>query len=66
MVKYVYYDSRNEVWRVSKRINGKQTLFGTYNTEEEAALAAELFEKTGWHKEDNWVIKAEVKEKLKN
>lgn len=66
MAKYCYYDSRNKVWHIRRRIKGKQLFFGTYPTEEEAALAVKFFEKNGWKKEDNWRIKAEVKEIFRN
>ena len=66
MAKYCYYDSKNKVYHIRKRINGKQQFFGTYPNEEEASLAVKLFEKTGWKKEDNWAIKAKVKEIFRN
>ncbi|MBQ2651924.1 MAG: hypothetical protein IJF83_00055 [Methanobrevibacter sp.] len=62
MGKYVYRDNKNNVFRISRRINGKQLNFGTYPTQEEANLAVELYEKHGWNKENNWAIKAQVKE----
>ena len=65
MAKYCYWDKKNKVFHVRRRIQGKMLNFGTYRTEEEAALAVELFEKTGWNKKDNWKIKAKVKEILK-
>ena len=66
MAKYCYWDTKNKVYHIRRRINGKNINFGTYPTEEEAALAVELYEKCGWKKEDNWRIKAEVKEIFRN
>lgn len=62
MAKYCYWDEKNKVYRIRRRIKGKLTHFGTYPNEKEAALAVELYEKTGWNKKDNWKIKAKVKE----
>ena len=66
MAKYCYWDGKNKCFYVRRRIKGALINFGTYPNEEEAALAVELFEKTGWNKEDNWKIKAEVKEIFRN
>ena len=63
-MKHCYYDSKKKRYHINKTINGKTEFFGSYKNIEEAKLAVELFEKSGWHKEDNWVIRAEVKEKL--
>lgn len=63
-MKHCYYDDKKKLYTIKKRSNGKTEFFGSYKTIEEATLAVELFEKSGWHKEDNWVIRAEVKEKI--
>ena len=54
-----------EVYLFSGQSNMGLKIKETNVTEEEAALAVELFEKTGWNKKDNWKIKAKVKEILK-
>lgn len=66
MAKYCYWNEKNKVYHIRRRINGKNINFGTYPTEEEAALAVELYAKSGWNKEDNWAIKAKVKEIFRN
>lgn len=66
MAKYCYWDGKNKVFQIRRRIQGKTLNFGTYPNEEEAALAVEFFEKNGWNKEDNWKIKAKVKEIFRN
>ena len=60
--KYYFQDPKNGLFNIRKRINGKTEHFGAYKKEEEAKLAIQIFKKTGWHKEDRWVVKAEVKE----
>lgn len=64
MVKYCYWDSKNEIFHIRKRVRGRITNFGTYKTLEECRLAVKLFEESGWKKEDNWRIKYEVKKIL--
>ena len=66
MVKYCYWDEKNKCFHVRRRINGTNINFGTYPNEEEAALAVELYSKQGWNKENNWAIKAQVKEIIRN
>lgn len=63
-MKHCYYNNKTKLYEITKSINGKLEFFGSYKTIEEAKLAVELFEKTGWHKEDNWAVRAEVKEKI--
>lgn len=58
--KYYYFDKFNNIFRITK----KHVHYGTYKTEEAARLAVQLFEKYGWNREDNWRVKAEVKEIL--
>ena len=60
-----YYSPCSKGFRVRKRINGKQYSFGTYPTEEAAKLAVKLFMENGWNPEDNWRIRAEVRELTK-
>ena len=60
--KYYFKDSKNGLFHIRKRIGQKTEHFGAYKKEEEAKLAIQIFKKTGWHKEDRWVVKAEVKE----
>lgn len=65
-MNYCYHDKTRGIYRITKRVNGKQKHFGCYTNKEEAELAVELFEKTGWNPEDNWAIKAKAKEILRN
>lgn len=62
--KNYVYDTHQELYFVRKRINGKTEHFGSFKTEQQAKLAVELYNKTGWHKEDSWAIRAEVHEQL--
>lgn len=62
--KYYFYDSNKDLWIVSRTINGKSEFFCSFKTEEAAQLAVEIFEKSGWHIEDKWIVRAEVREKL--
>ena len=63
-MKHCYYDEKKKLYNIKKTINNKTEFFGAYKNIEEAKLAVKLFEKTGWHKEDNWIIRAEVKEQI--
>lgn len=60
--KYYYYNERQGLWIVQKRIGSNLIMFGTYKSEKEAALAVELFNQYGWKKENIWKVKAEAKE----
>lgn len=63
--KYYFQDPKTGLFNIRKRIKGKTEHFGAYKKEEEAKLAIELFKKTGWHKEDRWIVKEAVYDKLR-
>ena len=60
--KYYSYNKRAKNWSVARRVNGKQTFFGCYPTEKEAALAVALLDEYGWTKENNWKVRSMVRE----
>ena len=62
--KYYVQDPRTGYFNIRKTINGKIEHLGSYKHEEEAKLAVSLFKKTGWHKEDSWAIRAEVRDRI--
>ena len=59
--KYYYFNNRQGLWIVQKKIRGRTIIFGTYKTEKEAARAVELFNEYGWLKENIWRVKDEAK-----
>lgn len=63
-MKHIRYNETKKLYQIRKTINNKNEFFGSYKNLEEAKLAVELLEKTGWHKEDDWAIRAEVKEQM--
>ena len=65
MVKNIYYDSTKDMYKVSKKINGKMVHFGQFKNKEDAILAKNMFEENGWKVEDNWKIRAQVREIIK-
>ena len=62
--KYYSWHSTKKCYVIEKRINNRKHFFGYYKTEEQVKLAVELFNKYGWNKENNWRVKAEVREKI--
>lgn len=56
--RYYFYSTHYKKWIVRKN----KIDYGRFNTEEEAQIAVELYQKYGWEKENRWKVKAEIKE----
>lgn len=48
---YCYHDSRNNAWRVYKKINCRQYYFGSYDSEEAAKKVVNHLKNNNWSKE---------------
>ena len=48
--KYIRTDKRYNTFFISKKVNGKETNFGSYSSLEEAIKWRDYFEKKGWGK----------------
>lgn len=54
------YSFNNGRWTVRKFIDGKQRIFGTYGSEEDAARMVEALKEVDWDKSQYWRIRYEL------
>ena len=60
--KNYYFEKRTRKYRVVKHYNYRQVIFATFNREEGAIKAVELYNKYGWDKKNTEKILGEVAE----
>lgn len=54
------YSFNNGRWTVRKFVDGKQRIFGTYGSEEDAARMVEALKEVDWDKSQYWRIRYEL------